>query len=393
MNVVDIVLVLMMVYAAVRGFRQGALSQVLAFGGAVVGIVIGANIAPGLASRFVEGPGPSLAIATLGLLLACFLLGQGIGFAIGLRLRAAAAVAGAAPADRAAGIAVGLLVLVLAVWLLGSALAQGPLPSLARQIRESSVVAAIGNALPPPPDVFGRVGAYFDQQGFPQVFSGIGGGPISPPVDPPTEGAVAAAAQAGQASTVQVQSLGCGGVSTGSGFVVQPGYVVTNAHVVAGGETLTVRDQSGTYDAVAVAFDSDLDLAVLSSPGTTAPPLPWAATPADREVQGATLGFPGGQAQLVVKPATVRGRQTAIGRDIYGRGAVTREVLTLSADVVRGDSGGPFVTSDGAVGGVVFAAAPGQPGTGYALTAERVRPDVEAAVASNTMVGTGSCRF
>lgn len=393
MNLLDLLLVLLMVYAAVRGFRQGALSQVTAFGGAVIGIVLGANFAPRLASSFVDGPGPGLAITTLALLLASFFLGQGIGFAIGLRLRAAAAGAGAAPVDRAAGIAVGLLVLVVGIWLLSSAFAQGPLPSIARQVRGSSVIAAIDSGMPPAPDVFGRVGSYLDQQGFPQVFSGIAGGPTAPPVDPPSQGAVAAAAEAGQASTVQVQSLGCGGVSTGSGFVVQAGFVVTNAHVIAGGETLTVRDQTGTHDAVPVAVDPALDLAVLSSPGTTAPALPWSAQPADRGVQGATLGFPGGQQELAVKPATVRERQTAIGRDIYGRGTVTREVLTLAAQVVRGDSGGPFVTSDGAVGGVVFAAAPGQPGTGYALTAERVRPDVDAAIASGTPVPTGSCRF
>lgn len=393
MNLLDVLLVLLMVYAAVRGFRQGALSQLAAFGGAVVGIVLGANFAPRVASALVEGPGPTLALATLGVLLGSFLIGQGIGFAIGLRLRAAAAGVGAAPADRAAGIAVGLLVLVVGIWLLGSAFAHGPLQSVAQQIRGSTVMATIGRSLPPAPDVFGRVAAYLDQQGFPQVFSGIAGGPTAPPVDPPSEGAVAAAAQAGQASTVQIQAPGCGGLSTGSGFVIQPGFVVTNAHVIAGAESVTVRDQAGTHDAVTVAFDSALDLAVLSSPGTTAPAIGWSPQPAERAVQGATLGYPGGQRELAIKPATVRGRQTAIGRDIYGRGTVTREVLTLSADVVRGDSGGPFVTSDGAVGGVVFAAAAGQPGTGYALTSERVRPDVEAAIAQNTGVPTGPCRF
>lgn len=393
MNLLDALILLLVVYAAVRGYRQGALSQVAAFGGAVVGIVLGATFAPDIASSFVEGPGPGLAITTLSLLLASFFIGQGIGFAIGLRLRAAAAGAGAGAADRVGGIAVGLVVLVVGIWLLGSAFAQGPVQSVAQQVRGSTVVAAIDGAMPPAPDVFGRMGSYFDQQGFPQVFSGIAGGPVGPPVDPPTEGAVAAAAQAGQASTVQVQALGCGGLSTGSGFVSQPGFVVTNAHVVAGGQSLTVRDQAGTHDAVAVAVDAALDLAVLSAPGMGAPPIGWAPGEAGRGVQGATLGFPGGQRELVVKPAAVRERHPAIGRDIYGRGTVNREVLTLAAEVVRGDSGGPFVTADGVVGGVVFAAAPGLPGTGYALTTQQVRPDVEAAIARNQPVDTGPCRF
>jgi S1-C subfamily serine protease len=112
-----------------------------------------------------------------------------------------------------------------------------------------------------------------------------------------------------------------------------------------------------------------------------------------RETEGATLGFPGGQRDMVVKPATVRSRSEAVGRDIYGRGLAPREILTLAATVQRGDSGGPFVTADGLIGGVVFAANAAQPGEGYALTAERVRPDVDAAIAANTGVGVGECRF
>ena len=96
---------------------------------------------------------------------------------------------------------------------------------------------------------------------------------------------------------------------------------------------------------------------------------------------------------MEVNPAAVRGRTQATGRDIYGRGSVTRDVLTLSAAVQRGDSGGPFVTRQGRVGGVVFAAAAAEPGTGYALTAESVRGDIDDAIDANDVVGTGSCRF
>lgn len=393
MNVLDLVLLLGLTLAALRGFRQGALSQVAAFGGAMVGLAIGASAAPALASTFVDGPGMTLSLVTLGVLLVIIFLGQGLGFAIGLRLRAAAHSVGAAPVDRTAGIAVGLIGLVVTVWLLGAALVQGPSPAIAHQLRDSRVVSFIHEALPPAPDLFARLGNYLDQQGFPQVFSGLGGGTTAPPVPPASAGAVAAAQAAAQESTVQVQATGCNGISSGSGVVVRTGFVVTNAHVVAGGEMLNVRDGRGLHDAVTIHFDPELDLAVLAAPGLQAPPIGWTQTPADRGTEGATLGFPGGQRQLAVKPATVRSRGEAIGRDIYGRGLASRDILTLQADVVRGDSGGPFVTAEGLVGGVVFAAAPAEPGLGYALTAERVRPDVEAAMASNSSVPTGECRF
>jgi S1-C subfamily serine protease len=392
-NLLDLALLTALAFALFRGFRQGALSQVSAFGGAAAGLLAGAFGAPAIASAFLGQPGPTMALLTMGLLLVFILLGQGIGFAIGLRLRRAAERAGVGAFDRGVGVLVGGIGLVVVVWLLGSVLGQGPVPAVAQQVRESRVVTAIDETLPPAPDVFARVAGYLDQQGFPQVFSGLDSGITAPPVPPTSDAAVQAAAAAGQPSTVQVQATGCGGISSGSGFVTRPGIVVSNAHVVAGGEDVVVRDTAGEHRAAVIHFDAQLDLAVLAVPGLEAPAIGWATTPAEREVEGATLGFPGGRRDMVVKPATVRSRGEAVGRDIYGRGLAPREVLTLTAGVQRGDSGGPFVTSDGLVGGVVFAANAAEPGIGYALTAERVRPDVEAAAARNTAVATGSCRF
>lgn len=393
MNVLDVLLLLGLLLAAARGFFQGALSQVAAFGGAAVGLLLGAAFGPDLARMFVDGPGPALAVVTLGVVAIAVLLGQGVGFTIGLRLRRAAAGLGAGPVDRTAGVAVGLVGLILVVWLLAGPLAQGPSPTVAQQIRQSVVVGALTDALPPAPDLFARVGSYLDQQGFPQVFSELEGS-TAPPVEAPSDTAVAAAQQAGQGSTVQVRASGCPpGFSTGSGFVPQSGFVVTNAHVVAGSESITVRDGQGSHEAIPIHYDPQVDLAVLSAPGMAASPIPWAGTPVDRGTAGAVLGFPGGQRQLNVEPAVVRERRQALGRDIYGGDGVSREVLILSARVRRGDSGGPFVTSQGQVGGVVFAAAPQDPGTGYALTVDQVRSDVQSAVARNQPVGTGSCRF
>jgi len=393
LNVVDLVLLVALLYAAFRGYRQGALSQVAAFGGAAVGLVLGAFIAPRLAAAISDTPGPNLALLTLSILLVSILAGQAIGFAFGVRLRAVAQDAGAAGLDRAAGVGVGLLSLILVVWLLASTLVQGPLPVIARQVAASRIVTVVDRLLPPAPDLFSRVGAYLQRQGFPQVFTGMGAQTTAPPVPPPSDAAVQAAQAAGQASTVQVQATGCGGISSGSGFVTRPGFVVTNAHVVAGGDAVTVRDQTGTYQAVVVHFDPSIDLAVLSAPETAAPPIAFVGPPAERETAGATLGFPGGQQQLVVRPAAVRARGDAVGRDIYGRGLVTREILTLGSAVQQGDSGGPFVTSDGLAGGVVFAAAAAEPDTGYALTAESVAPDIDSAIARNAPTGTGPCRY
>lgn len=392
MNLLDLGLLALLALFAARGYRRGALSLLGGYLGAIGGLLLGAGFAPDLARRLASEPGLGLALLTLGMLLVALLVGQALGLAVGHRLRGVVAGAGAAPADRVAGLAVGAAGLLVAVWLLGPILAQGPWPGLARELRESRVATGLEEALPPPPDVLGRATAYLDRQGFPQAFSGLGD-PVSPPVDPPEEGAVAAAADAGSASTVRIEATGCGAEMLGSGFATSEGFVVTNAHVIAGADGVSVRDQEGRHEATPVHFDDEVDLAVLRVPGLQAPPIGWVDEPAERGTGGAALGYPGQSTTLEVRSASVRGRTTAVGHDIYGGGGARREILSLSAPVQRGDSGGPFVTSDGLVGGVVFAASRSEGGTGYALTAESVRDDVAAAVGNDDEVGNGRCRF
>lgn len=393
-NVLDALLVLVLGYVLLRGWRRGAVSQVAALGGFALGLLLGVWLAPQAAAAFVSGAGPTTTAVTLVLLIVAVLVGQGIGVAVGLRLRRAAQRVGAGKADRVVGVGVGAAWLVLVVWLLSGVLAQGPITAVAQQVRGSEVVQALDRVLPRHPAAVGRIAAFLDEQGFPQVFTGPGRGAIAaPPVPATADAAVRAAAAAGQPGTVQIRTSGCGGaIGSGSGFVVRPGFVVTNAHVVAGFGEITVRDADGAHPAVPIHVDPALDVAVLAAPDVTAAPIAWVDGPVTRGTEGASLGFPGGQTDMVVRPATVRARLDAIGRDIYGQETVRRDVLVLTSDVERGDSGGPFVTAEGRVGGVVFAGDP-EGGSAYALTAAEVRPIVEDAVARNQEVGVGACRF
>ncbi|MPZ73652.1 MAG: hypothetical protein GEU74_10550, partial [Nitriliruptorales bacterium] len=128
MNMVDLILLVVLLFAALRGYRQGALSQVAAFGGAALGLVGGAFLAPRIAAELVKQPGPALALATLGLLLLAIAIGQTAGLALGGRLRRVVANVGADTLDRAAGVAVGITGIILTVWVLASVLVQGPAP-------------------------------------------------------------------------------------------------------------------------------------------------------------------------------------------------------------------------------------------------------------------------
>ncbi len=141
----------------------------------------------------------------------------------------------------------------------------------------------------------------------------------------------------------------CGGTQLGTGWIAAPGIIVTNAHVVAGGDEVNVTTTSGEEaDGSVVLFDDRTDIAIVRLDGSlSGPVLELDATSYDRGEVGATLGYPGArEGELVARRAAVQARFEAIGRDIYGRGEVEREVYELRAAVREGDSGGPFVLTE-----------------------------------------------
>ena len=113
-------------------------------------------------------------------------------------------------------------------------------------------------------------------------------------------------------------------------------------------------------------------------------------TDVGRGTKGAILGYPGGGG-LTAGPAAVRRDLEAVGRDIYGRTVVQRDVYELQAIVRPGDSGGPFVAVGGDVAGVVFAASTTDPSVGYALTTPQIIPLVKQAEGKSSPVSTDSC--
>ena len=144
-----------------------------------------------------------------------------------------------------------------------------------------------------------------------------------------------------------------------------------------------------TLDASVVLFDSNRDVAVLAVPGLGRAPLkfgPEARAGADAIV----LGYPQ-DGPFTPVPARVAAIQKARGPDIYQSRTVTREIYALRATVRPGNSGGPLLAPDGAVYGVVFAAAADDPRTGYALTAAEVASDASRGATATERVSTHGC--
>lgn len=172
--------------------------------------------------------------------------------------------------------------------------------------------------------------------------------------------------------TGQVDNSGRG--AEGSGFVHGDGMVMTNAHVVAGVDRPWVRTGGvgERLPATVVLCDPGTDAAALRVPGLDVPAVSFAGSDTMRGGSAVVAGYPqnGG---LDLRAATVAARMDATGLDIYDASTVTRDVHQLRATVRPGNSGGPLLTTDGQVYGMVFARSSAHPDTGYALAADELR--------------------
>ncbi len=391
LEALDLLLLALFAVGALGGFRQGAVAQALGLIGAGIGAVAAVVLLPEVAvllptvDRFLR------AVLLLAFLLVALAIGQAVGGTVAIAVLRRMGRGPLASVDRLLGAGVGIAQVLLVVWFLAPILAAGPSPSLAQQIDQSRVIAAVETTLPSPAPVLGRLRAFLAPAGLPQVFQFFES-PVGPPVATPADAQVAGLAREIAPSTVAVVGDACGLRLTGTGFAIAPGYLVTNAHVVAGerGTTTVVTEVGSVADATVVFYDPSLDVALLHVPGLRLRSLPLATSePTSGEV-GVALGHPGGGG-LAMIPAAVRDVFTATGFDIYGRSTVTRAVIELAADVQAGDSGGPFVTTDGRVAGVVFAKAQTTAGIGYALEIGEVRADVATAIGRTAAVSTGAC--
>jgi S1-C subfamily serine protease len=390
-NPLDVVAIVLVVLAVLLGYRSGALPQIGGLLGAIGGGAIVVISLPLLVEPLDSVPTALRPYVVLTGLLLAVGVGESLGSAIGRAIARSLGGGVLGAADRVAGGFTGAAQALLIVWLAGGLLAIGPIPRLTEAAQTSTAIRTLNAALPPPDEIATELGSLLDASGLPEVFVGLEPLP-QPAVDPPTDATARAIAELAEASTVRISAATCGFESSGSGVVVADGYVVTNAHVVAGARSRGVRVTgiAGQVDASVVLFDPALDVAVLLAPDLQAVPLRFAATDPTRGAVGAAVGYPGG-GSLTVVPAAVTGAYPATGRDIYDQAIVSRRVLELRAQIDRGDSGGPFVLPDGTVGGLVFAEARTDPDVGYALSPTAVASRVTPALGRTGPVDTGEC--
>ena len=389
LNVFDLLALLVLVFAVLAGIRTGALPQVGGIGGAILAIVLLLQLAPWLVGVTAGLEPIPRALVVLGAVLGAVILGEAVGSALGRGLAENLGRGVLSGVDRALGGFLGAAQAILIIWLAGGLLAAGPFPTLGRTAASSTAVGIADRFLPPPTDVVGEIAGAIDATGLPDVFVGLEPIPLEP-VDTPTDPQAERIARAAEASTARIATRACSSQVTGTAVIVAPGYLVTNAHVVAGASTIRATLGSDVADATVVLFDPELDVALLHVPGLSGPTLRFASSDPARGTIGAALGYAGG-GPLLVLPAAVSGGYRATGRDIYDDRLVTREILELRAAVEPGDSGGPLILEDGTIGGLLFAESRTDPAVGYALSPTSIAVRIAPSIGRTGAVDAGPC--
>ncbi|MFF3888135.1 MarP family serine protease [Streptomyces sp. NPDC001914] len=389
MDVLDLLLVLVILVYAASGYRRGLVAGCVSLAGFVGGAVIGVWVLPWMMELVTAGTPAATVTAVLTVLVPA-VVGHELAGRLALKLRRELDQGPLRVADGIGGAAANTVAVLLVAWVAASVLGASSSTVVTQSIRNSALLGAVQNSMPETtPAWFSRATSALTEAGFPQVFNPFENEPTAGVAKPSGDNVTPSATNAAKLSTVKVEGSSGNQGREGSGFVYAPQRVMTNAHVVAGIDRPTVRvgGVGRPYQARVVLFDPQKDVAVLYVPALRAPVLHFDGV-ASRGDSAVVAGYPqdGG---LDLQAATVASRINATGQNIYNTGTVTREIYAIRSTVRPGNSGGPLLTTDGEVYGVVFARSTSDDETGYVLTAHEVAGDARKAAHATARVDTG----
>jgi len=362
--VVDLIIAGLTLATAALGYRYGLMTKALVLVGFGVGACLGLWVVAPFLGRVLPDPyGVVLAVPAVllcGVLLAAALEQVGLGLRRRLRGRGRLDALGGA----LLAAAVGLLLIGIATTLVGR------VNALSAPVGDSAIVDGLSAVAPP--------GLLVSAEGSDRDPPGAERTRVNVTRDPEV--------RAARASVVKIEVSACGSGKTGSGWIASDGIVVTNAHVVAQSDAISLQmeGEGERHSAEAIGFNETDDIAILRSAGVGGEPALPIETEAHPGSQLAMLGFPGG-GPYTSKPARLGLSSTIRGAD--GDPHVTRQGKSLIADARPGNSGGPVVDLKGQVVGVVFLRGP--QGTAVAVPPRAVQRALRRA--EGPPVDTGAC--
>jgi S1-C subfamily serine protease len=382
MNWVDVLIAAIVIVAAIRGWFQGAIRQVLGWIGLIAGFYVGIEIAPSLSTRITHSSWRP--VIGLVIVVVAAYVGHLLGHILGATIRKTVKMVKLGLVDSVAGVVVGVAGALLTVWLVAALLVATSWTTVASGIQGSRIIKALDSALPTVPSAEARLQTMLRNADFPSVFASIVA-PTVPSSGPAPKLAKNTLSPGSPSEIVKVLAMGCSATHQGTGFFVASHLVVTNAHVVAGATSVTVAGAS----AQVALFDPVNDVAVLRvSTITDAAPLNFAGSVPSKGVAAQVIGFPLDHARTI-SPSIISGEITAESRDIYSKQTYQRTVLVVYSNIEPGNSGSPVLVR-GDVTGVVFSKSLSQSETAYAIPAVTVESDVAKTPAHGTQ-STQSC--
>ncbi|MGW0712949.1 MarP family serine protease [Streptomyces sp. NPDC002643] len=389
MDVLDILLLLVILAYAASGYRRGLVAGCVSLAGFVGGAAVGVWVLPWVMELVTPGT-PTATVTAVVTVLVPGVVGHELAGRLALRLRREIDRSPLRVADGVGGAAANTVAVLIVAWVAASVLGASSSPVVTNSIRDSALLGAVQDTMPDTtPAWFSNATSALTEAGFPQVFNPFENEATAEVAKPSGDSVTAAATNAAKRSTVKIEGVAGNQGREGSGFVYSRQHVMTNAHVVAGIDDPTVRvgGVGRSYEARVVLFDPDKDVAVLYVPDLKAPVLTFDDSAA-RGDAAVVAGYPedGG---LDLQAATVASRIDATGRNIYNSDPVTREIYSIRSTVRPGNSGGPLLTTDGRVYGVVFARSTSDAETGYVLTVDEVSDEAVRAANATTPVDTG----
>ena len=389
--IVDGFIVVAVLAAMTSGWRQGGLASLLSAVGILAGFIIGLGVAP-LVLQITDQVGIRFLLA-LGMLILLIGLGQLLGSALGHAIRDRMKTKSGQRVDSSFGAILMSVFSLVLIWLIATPMATGLSNSVGKGVRESAILREVNKVMPDELTQLPRsISGMLNDSGLPPVMMPWEDGSSVDVEAPNIEVADQAMVQDIRPSVVHViaDADGCRRRMMGSGFVTADNYVVTNAHVVAGTQTAYVDTVVGIKEARVVYYNPEVDIAVLRAENLGLEPLVWADGPAYTGDDAVVMGFPH-SGPFTENAARIRERVNIAGPDIYSNSRVERESYILRGTVVQGNSGGPLISSDGTVLGLIFGASVDDTDTGYAITAEEVRAHVGDVTRFENSVDTQEC--
>lgn len=391
MTTFDLALIVVTLFVLYRGWRRGLSESLFSLIGLILGAYIGRSLIVGVVpNTFTQLP-LRVGLFTF-ILVATMSVGSSFGAFVGRRIRNQLHADFLKAVDHTGGLTFSAVTWSFLVWALSIAMTVTPFVSITAAVSESKIIARLDEVMPSiANDTFEQIRGYVSDARLPE---GIAGVFTAPEVESPDSNATTSTEVIGAlSSVVRVEGVStlCNARITGSGFIVAKDLVLTNAHVVAGVKSVSVRikGKGRSYSGTVVYFDPERDVAAIRVKKISATQLRIVDT-VPRGSDTVVAGFPGG-GKLTLIPARIRSVASSRGTDIYGKKNVMRTIYSIRADIKQGDSGAPMLTTNGEVAGLVFASSATDNETGYVLAPSEFSDAIAIAAKRTNRVDTGKC--